>query len=461
MNIVSPESVGISSAALLDLVGRLKELEYLNSFILMRHGKRCLECFVKPYSREVPHQLFSLSKSFTSCAIGLAQAEGKLKISDTLISFFPEYADCITDERMYKVTLRDLLTMRSGHLECAGKYCHTADWVRDYLSSPLDTEPGVTFAYNSGASYMLAAVIRRVTGENLREYLIPRLFAPLGITPGIWECCPAGINYGGWGLYLTADDIAAFAQMLLQRGRWGDKQILPENYLLEATRKQADNSMNSLADWQQGYGYQFWRSRHGYRGDGASGQYAIVLEKENIAIAVTSCMPDMDKVLSAIWETLLPGVSDSPLPEDETALQKLRSLAGSMEIPVPPSALICPDGWRNFEFKTNPAGITHCSAAWNSNQCTLTFTINGKCEQLSAGFGHFACSTFQLTDDRAHPVAAFAQWENKDTLKITSFILDGIYRDIWTVDLTDSSEPIRNSVICACFRKGKPQLFLK
>jgi len=461
MEIVIPESVGIPSSALLKLLEELEKIEYLNSLILMRHGKRCLECFVKPYSRDMPHQLFSLSKSFTSCAIGLAQAEGKLKISDKLISFFPEYTDRITDDRMRDVSLRDLLTMQSGHLDCAKKYFKTSDWVGDYLASPLDTDPGAVFAYNSGATYMLAAVIRRVSGENVREYLQPRLLAPLGITPGIWECCPMGTNCGGWGLYLTTDDIAAFAQLLLQHGKWNNKQVLPEDYCREATQKHADNSMNTLADWQEGYGYQFWRSRHGYRGDGASGQYAIVLEQEDIAIAVTGCMENMECVLTAIWEIILPELSDKNLPEDKESLQKLYEKMNSMAIPVASSNTIHANGWKNFEFKPNHANINHCSVVWNSELCTLTFAMDGRCEQLRAGFNKFAYSSFQLTDDMAHPVAAFAHWENDHTLKVCSFILDGTYRDIWTIDLSNTVEPMKNTEVCACFRNTKPRFILK
>lgn len=216
----SPESLGIPSPALLAMMRRMGTLEYLNGIVLLRDGRVCLECWLKPYTREMPHQLFSLSKSFTSCAIGLAQAEGRLRISEKLVSFFPEYAADITDPRMREVTLRDLLTMRSGHTRCATAFMiGNPDYVKSYLASPLDVQPGTYFTYNSGATYMLAAVIRKVTGENVREYLMPRLFEPTGMQPGIWECCPQGTNLGGWGLYLTTDDLAKFTQLLLQHGR--------------------------------------------------------------------------------------------------------------------------------------------------------------------------------------------------------------------------------------------------
>ncbi len=307
---------------------------------------------------------------------------------------------------------------------------------------------------------MLSAVIRRVTGENVREYLLPRLFEPLQITPGVWECCPSGINLGGWGLSLTTDDIAKFAQLLLQHGKWNGRQILPADYLAEATRKQADNSMNENPDWKTGYGYQFWVSRHGYRGDGAAGQLAVVLEKQDVCIAVTSCLTQMQNLLDIFWKDLLPHLKDAPLPEDPAAHRELLDYLAGMKIPVEPSPVgdsrpaVC------FHFQDNSAGIRQCEVSFGQDHCVLTFLTARGYEQLRAGFGHFEHSVFQLTDTQPHPVAADASWLDSHTLEIRSFICDGIYRDVWTVDFSNQEEPLKNQMICACFRPGKPRLYL-
>lgn len=457
----APESVGISSLTLLNMMQKLSKLEYLNSIIILRHGCSVMECWMEPYKRETPHQLFSLSKSFTSCAIGLAQSEGRLKITDKLISFFPEYDSCITDCRMRNVTLKDLLTMRSGHLSCATKYMSgQQDFIKAYLSSPLDTEPGTCFAYNSGATYMLSAVIKKVTGENTREYLMPRLFEPLQIVPGIWECCPQGINYGGWGLYLKTEDLAKFSQLLLQHGKWQGKQILPADYLSEAISKQSDTSMNETSDWQQGYGYQFWQSLHGYRGDGASGQFAIILEKEDLCIVTTACLIDMQNVLNIFWETLIPHLQSSPLPESPENYNELQKYISNLKIQPPESVITGKSQNKCFYFQENTAGILKCEVAFEEKSCALTFFTKCKTEQLRAGFGHFEYSTFQLTDRQVHQVAAYAVWKNQNELEIHSFICDGIYRDIWTVNFSDNIEPIKNQAICNCFRPEKPHLLL-
>jgi len=453
--------MGISSEILLNMMKKLKELKYINSIIILRSGHSVLESWQYPYQRETPHQLFSLSKSFTSCAIGLAQAEGLLKITDKLITFFPEYAGCVTDKRMLEVSLKDLLTMRSGHLVCATKYMFgQQDYIKAFLSSPLDTEPGTHFTYNSGATYMLSAVIRKVAKENVREYLTPRLFNPLQIVPGIWECCPQGINCGGWGLSLTTDDLAKFSYLLLKRGKWNGKQIIPEDYLAEAASKHADNSMNKLPDWQQGYGYQFWISRHGYRGDGAAGQLALVLEEYDLCISMTSCLSDMQKILNIFWEELIPYLKPHPLPENTLAQRKLQEYTNEFKIQPPENSIVKKAVNVCFQFEENSAGIQKCEVISNENLCALTFyTVNG-IEQLRAGFGHFEFSVIQLTDTRPHPVAAFAVWEDADVLKISSFICDGIYRDIWTIDFSNPEKPVKHEALCCSLRPLKPEFVL-
>ena len=452
----------LPSAALLRLMRRLAELEYVNSIKLLRHGRVCLEGYVAPYAREVPHQLFSLSKSFTSCAVGIAQEEKRLNIHDHLLDYFPEYRDCVTDPGMMKVTLRDLLTMRSGHLVCPTQYFwESRDWAETFLASQLGAEPGTLFVYNSGASYMLAAVIRKVTGENVREYLMKRLFEPLAIAPGLWECCPRGINCGGWGLYLTTDDIAKFAQMLLQKGVWQGRRLVPEAYLAEASAKQADNSMNQLPDWKQGYGYHFWKSQHGYRGDGASGQYALMLPEEDMAVAVTSCVGNMQDILTALWEELLPQLSDRPLAEEPAALRELEDFTAAMRIPTPEGDLTRRRGNVRWEFAENEQRIKSCEVAFGAHDCTLTFDGPHGTEQLRAGFGFWAPSIFQLTDLRPHPAAAAAAWRDDHTLEIRSLIVDGIYRDIWSIDFNDPVEPLKNQMLCCCFRPLKPSLTLR
>ncbi len=463
----APESVGISSGALLSMLRKLNELDSLNGIVLLRHGKVCMEGWWKPYCQDVPHGLFSLSKSLVSVAIGIAQGEKLLSLDDRLISFFPEHEKAVTDPKMNEITLRHLLTMTSGHDVCAKEFMINdpeGDWAHGFLASRLPRKPGEFFAYNSGATYMLAAVIFKRTGQNVREYLMPRFFEPLGIVPGIWETCPKGINCGGHGLFLKTEDIAKLAQLLLNHGKVNGKALIPEDYLAEATRKQSDNSMNQLPDWKCGYGYQFWVSRHGYRGDGASGQYLIVLPQEDVAIAVNSCLADMGRILDVFWDALLPALQDAPLPEDSRKHRALERFLASLAIPPARNAYpVTRCSSARFEFESNAAGITACSVEFGEKECALTFFNETplKTEQLRAGFGFHCMNTFRLSDVFSHPVAASAAWVSEDVLEIHAFCCDTTFRDVYRIDFNDPLTPLIRTSSCSTFRPLLCPLFRK
>lgn len=451
----TPESVGIPSPVLTRLVAELKKLDSLNSIMILRHGHVCAEGWWKPYSPDIPHILFSLSKSFTSVAIGMAQSEGLLNISDTLISHFPDYDGVVADPRMRSVTLRNLLTMASGHAACARPQMIAdpdGDWVRGFLSSKLDFEPGSRFAYNSAATYMLAAVLRKAAGMNVREYLMPRLFEPLDITPGMWECCPKGTNAGGWGLYLKTEDIAKFAQLLLDGGVRDGRQLIPADYLREATSKQIDNSMNEAPDWKVGYGYQFWKSRHGFRGDGASGQYAIVLPEQDIAIATTAGLSDMQRVLTLIWDILLPAVTCDTLPENPPARRELAAILDTLSIPLASGDLTRrhpPAAWR---FQPNDAGIMEVSISFGEKDCLLEFHSRHGLEKLHAGFGFNCDNLLQLNDQFPRRTAANAAWLSDTVLEIALCCYEASFRGVFRIDFSSAEKPLTSNCCYNTFR---------
>lgn len=457
----SPESIGLSSAVLEKTLRHLDGVQYINGIVMRRHGRCFLEAYWKPYNGELPHMLWSLSKSFTSCAVGIAQGEGFLYLDDHLVSFFPEYAAEVRDEKMKQATLRDLLTMRSGHEACAWGAVRqepSGDYVRGFLAGELKLEPGIRFVYDNTATMMLSAVVQRVTGQTVREYLLPRLFRPMGIVPGIWESTPGGVNCGSFGLYLRTRDIAKFAQLLLDGGRYGDRQLVPSEYLAEATAKQADNSFNGDTDWGQGYGYQFWRSRHGFRGDGAAGQFAIVLPEYDLAVAVNSCTMDMGRVMSILWEELLPELQVSPLPEDGAALQSLRDYSAQLNIaPVSGDTVRRGDN-RRWMFAPNAAAIRAASLEFGEEECALTFDTAHGPQQLRAGFGFHQLCSVRLQDTISHPVASSAAWNAAGHLVIESLFCDGTFRDRFEIDPDAAEFPLRWSTQCSRFRPFFPLL---
>jgi len=273
-----PEAEGVSSRALQDLVDTLdRDLEGIHSLMIVRHGKVIAEGWWSPYSAEGNHVLYSLSKSFTSTAVGFAVTEGKLSIFDRVVKFFPEDVPKNADGNLKAMRIRDLLTMATGHQDEPPTDADTMS-VKSFLAQPVPHKPGTHFRYNTAATFMLSAIVQKVTGETVVEYLRPRLFEPLGIEKPVWESNFEGINLGGYGLRVRTEDIAKLGQLYLQKGEWNGKQLLPVEWVELATSKQMSNGSNPDSDWDQGYGFQFWRCRqNAYRGDWAFGQYCCRL----------------------------------------------------------------------------------------------------------------------------------------------------------------------------------------
>jgi CubicO group peptidase (beta-lactamase class C family) len=288
----------------------------LHSFALWRDGDSLAEIYWEPYGAEKPHVLYSLSKSFASTAVGLAVDEGRFSLDDKIVSFFSDKLPAEVSPNLSAMLVRHLLSMSCGHDTEPYDARGDDDWVSGFLRHPVVHEPGTHFVYNSLATYMCSAIVQKTTGETLLDYLTPRLFGPLGMTEAAWESCPLGINCGGWGLSLTTPSILKFGILYLEDGVWDGARILPVGWVTEATKSHVSNGDNPDSDWAQGYGFQFWRCRHnGYRGDGAFGQYCIVLPDHRAVIAITSSVDDMQAVLNAVWEELLPNI-DQIQPED-------------------------------------------------------------------------------------------------------------------------------------------------
>src|SRR5262249_17904140 len=161
-------------------------------------------------------------------------------------------------------------------------------------------------------TYMLSAIVQKTAGLTVLDYLRPRLFEPLGIEDPTWGTSPQGVSLGGYGLSIRTEDIARFGQLYLQKGEWQGRQLLPTTRVQAATSRQVSNGSSPQSDWDQGYGYQFWRCRHGaFRGDGAFGQYCLVMPEQDAVLAITSGVKDMQAVLNLVWDKLLPALGSS------------------------------------------------------------------------------------------------------------------------------------------------------
>ena len=285
----TPEKEGISSEAIQQFVQNLEEkIDAVHSFILLRNGKLIAQGWWNPYNTETPHVMHSLSKSFTSTAVGFAVQEGLLSLNDPIIQFFPNKTPTAPSWQLKNMRIRDLLTMNTGHIEEPTVWFSDGDWAKFFLAQEVPLSPGTHFKYNSPATYMLSAIIQKVSGQKLVDYLTPRLFDPLAIEKPEWDECPNGINTGGWGLNIKTEDIAKLGQLYLQKGVWNGERLLKTDWVGMATSKQTSNGSDPNNDWNQGYGFQFWRCRYdNYRGDGAFGQYCIVIPEHNAVLALS------------------------------------------------------------------------------------------------------------------------------------------------------------------------------
>jgi CubicO group peptidase (beta-lactamase class C family) len=290
-----------------------------HALVVVRHGAVVASAQWEPYALDRPQLVYSLSKSFTSTAAGFAVAEGLLDLDTPAADYFPEYADSVAPASR-GILVRHLASMATGHLNdmVIAFGMDPEHPIRAFLASPPERTPGTVFTYNQLATYTLGAIIQRGSGLRLSEYLKPRLLEPLGIAPVGWQQQPADVELGFSGLFTTPESVAKLGQLYLAGGVWNGECLLPESWVRDATSVHVDNAApggltKADSDWEQGYGFQFWMSRHGYRGDGAFGQYCLVLPDHDAVIAITSQSTDMGDTLNRVWKHLLPAFQDAPL----------------------------------------------------------------------------------------------------------------------------------------------------
>ena len=361
-----PEEASLSSQGILNYIAAREEagLEH-HAIWVLRHGKVAVKLNYAPYDDHTPHMLFSLSKSFCSAAAGFAVQEGLLTWDTRLIDVLPEIFPAEPSQWQKAIMLHHLLTMGSGLKPESDGGKQGPDWARQVIACDCDHEPGTHFAYNSMSTYLVSCMVQKVTGQTCRDYLIPRLFEPLGMmNPRSdcsqssieasgqpcadrwpkWDCSPDGINVGGWGLWLSCAQIARFGQCLLQKGLWDGRQVLPREWLDRATAAQIDNGNGDHPhdhDWNMGYGYQFWMCKTDhepgqhprYRGDGMFAQLCIVDEKRDMVVSCVSGVPDIGKALDLIYTHLLAAADMEPA--DESTQAELQSKLSTLAYPWP------------------------------------------------------------------------------------------------------------------------------
>jgi CubicO group peptidase (beta-lactamase class C family) len=257
---------------------------------------------------DLRRDVFSVSKTFTSVAVGIAESEGLLNLDDPVLKHLPEFSGDAADG-VDAMSVRHLLSMTAGneYRWVDSDADHPDDPARDFLATPLVAEPGTSYHYGGTNTYVLGRVIHACSGQDLRDFLMPRLFAPLGIRNPQWQRCPLGFPLGAIGLFLRTEEIARLGETLLNQGCFGDQQLVPARYVSQMTTETTDTGRAEPDN--QTYGLHAWLcSRdNAWRMDGIYGQFSIMLPDQGACVTVTSHYegPTTD-ILDAIWSELVP-----------------------------------------------------------------------------------------------------------------------------------------------------------
>jgi CubicO group peptidase (beta-lactamase class C family) len=439
----TPEEQGVSSAGILGFLdAAAKSTNELHSFMMVRRGHVIAEGWWAPYRPGANHMLYSLSKSFTSTAAGFAVAEGRLKVDDLVASFFPNDLPANAGGNLAALRVKHLLTMSVGHAKDSTPIITMEEnWVKSFLSLPIENPPGSVFLYNSGATYMLSAIVQKVSGQKVIDYLRPRLFAPLEIRGMTWETCPRGINTGGWGLAVQTEALAKFGQFYLQKGAWHGQQILPAAWIHEATTFKIQQpagkgedleKLKKTSEWHQGYCYQFWRCRHNaFRGDGAFGQFTIVMPDQEAVVAITSESASMADDMNLVWDYLLPALKDTVLPADRETQAQLGHKLASLALPPPKARLASPTADRisgkTFQIEANDAGVQSVSFRFPQEACIFYLTDGKGRYVVQCGLGKWVDGECNMPGTppkitvgslRPCKIAASARWNDENTFEM-------------------------------------------
>ena len=423
MEPATPESQGVPSEAILKFIDGCEktfdagDLGAMHGFVIVRHGKVIAEGSWKPFDTlNETHMLYSHSKSFTSSAIGLLADRGKIDLDERIVDIFSNEVPAKVSENLAQLRVRDLLTMNVGkkdHLLRDG-----GDWVKEFLSKDFFRKPGTGFKYDSDATYMLAAIVEKKSGMKMMDYLQKNMFDQIGITKAWTTCSPQGIPCGGWGMNMTTRELARFGQLYLNRGDWDGKRVLSSDWVSLATTRQTWSGWQNVGvkalgegtDWEQGYGFQFWRCRHGaYRADGAGGQYTVVIPEKDMVVSAHAGLGDFPKELDLIWDNLLPVLKDAPLAENPSAQKKLADRLAKLAIK--PVEFARARKWTTpFEFSLRENSRGFKSVRFDPKDgggCICTLVTRAGEQKFPAGTGEWQKGSIRIDTENYEGLGAY------------------------------------------------------
>jgi len=439
-----PADAGVAAAgvvAFLDATAAA-DLE-LHSLMVLKRGEVVAEGWWAPYEPDGLQLLYSLSKSFTATAVGLAAAEGLLSVDDLVLPLLADTAPAEPDPHLRSLRIRDALTMATGHREDTLERLDPRDPVRSMLALSAEEPPGTWFTYNNGATLLLSAVVTAVTGHRVLDYLAPRLLEPLGIERACWLGV-GDLDQGFSGLHLATEAVARLGLLYLQGGRWQGEQLLPEAWVAESTARQIDNPREPEVDWRQGYGYQFWRGRHGFRGDGAYGQFCLVLPEVDAVVVTTAATDRMQALLDLAWQHLLPaldagggqpagGDGDEELAERLSGLS-LSPVAGSRSRTAAEAAGGPTPAGAGAALRV--LGVVEAPDGWS-----LRLTDDHDVVEVRCGYEAWLPTAIELPGGFLLELAASAAWTSPTTLTAQVVFVRTPHRLVVSIDESAGTTP--------------------
>ena len=455
----------------------------LHSLLVWQRDALILDAWWAPYAPHRPHMMHSVTKSFTSVAVGLAIDDGLLSVDDEVIRFFPEHLPpALPAEdlaRLRRMRVRDLLIMASGHGRgiSGGAWRRIASsWIGDFLSQPVPYEPGAVFVYDSGASYMLSAIVQKVTGERVHELLQRQLFRPLQMSDGMsWDVGPDGVNTGGNGLSCTTADMLKLGILHLRGGMWHDRRLLSRQWTQAATMPQLrDVVMGSFTgdhylgpeaaaarpDIREGYGYQWWCGPHGsFSANGLFGQYCIVLPQQDAVVAFTGGLHDDDRRMHAlVYDRLRPafGAGGGSADADAALARRVAGLHLSTRPRGRPPGGAGRQRLGRYRPTSNDQCIEQVVLRAVDGGIALHLRIDGRDHSICAGYDRFIESTSTMPGAKLHhsyepadglKVAACACWRENETVLVFDWIfIETAFRDTVEIRFDDDALTLRRKV---------------
>lgn len=467
----TPESVGVRSSKIKAFIDEINEKKLgLQSFTVVRHNKVCAQCFWKPYSADYPHVLYSMSKSVTSTAIGFAISEGLLSLDDKVSDFFPEYKSA----RLHinkKLTVRMLLTMRSDKLITVADEKGGKDWIKQFFDAPYLLPPDSKFNYISENTFMLSAIISKITGMSMLDYLYPRMLAPLGIEKPFWETDGKGNNSAGWGLYMKSEDLAKFFLPYINDGKWIDgTQLVPAFWVREATKKQTASVNDGYIDNMCGYGYQFWRNpvANSYRADGLFGQRCFMFPEYDALVVLNSGESEDYKIMKVFWKYFPECFEGDAFEENEKEYSELQSAISQCtveELEAKPRNAEAEQkiSGRKIRCKSNkftsvisvsilqmlynkPGEINQMTFDFDNDGLLFTWREKDEVNTIRAGMnGEYGVSEIHLKDLHYHAYSK-AAWQEDGTLKLWIRPVETAHVRKFTFDFSGNRIKITNEM---------------